>query len=333
MARTALDASQLLGVPMTFYASKSFYDPVGAGRRIYWGWALVDPASTQTLPRVTTYHAALQRLIWAPLPELAALRGATLYAAPSLAVPVGSPALLSAGLPPGAANRSELLLRFALPAAGRTSFGVSLWPQGYSGAAPPLVLNFSFDAASFTANLSLGSGGPPRPPPSYYMPGIDMPGGDMRVTSETYTDPHLCQASCNATAGCVGFTWVVRPPLAGDCCLKSSLTPLVENAKCTSGVRPGAAPPQPPPQPPHAPIPLLPGDAEIDLHLYMDSTVLEAFVMQGRQALTLRLQDVTDLQVKVEAFAGATAAVSDVQLFAMNSIWVDVPQVLASRRP
>ena len=28
-------------------ASKDFYDPVGAGRRIYYGWALVGPASTQ----------------------------------------------------------------------------------------------------------------------------------------------------------------------------------------------------------------------------------------------------------------------------------------------
>jgi hypothetical protein len=28
-------------------ASKDFFDPVGAGRRIYYGWALVPPASTQ----------------------------------------------------------------------------------------------------------------------------------------------------------------------------------------------------------------------------------------------------------------------------------------------
>ncbi len=34
------------GSGMHFYASKSFFDPV-QGRRIFWGWAIVPPASTQ----------------------------------------------------------------------------------------------------------------------------------------------------------------------------------------------------------------------------------------------------------------------------------------------
>jgi sucrose-6-phosphate hydrolase SacC (GH32 family) len=340
MARTALDASQVLGVPMSFYASKSFLDPIGGAggsgpRRIYWGWALVGPASTQTLPRVTTYHAALQRLIWRPLPELAALRGAALFAAPLLRIPLGAPASISAAIPAGAANRSETLVKFALPTAGTASFGLTLWPQGYGGApgaaAGALTLNITFDAASFTANLTLGA---PPPPPgpggSYYMPGKDMPGGDLVVTSENYTDPHLCQLACNNTANCVGFTYVVRPPLKGDCCLKSSLGQLKDDARCTSGIKPGGAPPAA--QGPHAPIPLLPGDTAIDLQVFMDSTFIEAYVMEGRQAVTLRMDGTTDYQVRLEAFAGQGAVATDVAVYAINPIWVPVQSVLDSRR-
>ena len=334
-----LDASLQLGVPLVFYASKSFLDPAGGGgssssssssssgeggggRRIFWGWAIVAPASAQTLPRLATYHAALQQLVWSPLPELTALRAASLYYAPSLAIPAGSAALLCAGLPPGAANRSELLLSFALPGAGQAvAFGVSLWPQGYAGAAPPLTLAVAYSPASHTANLSLA--------PSYYMPGVDMPGGDMSVSNENYTDPHLCQAACSASPQCLGYTWVVRPPLAGACCLKSSLLPPKGDARCTSGVKPGAAAFS---SAHAAPIPLLPGDAALDLRLFVDSTVLEVYAMQGRLAATLQLQGVTDLQLKVEALAGQ-AAVSSVELYALGSIWVGQQQVLDSRRP
>lgn len=331
MVRTALDGSQLLGIGMTFYASKSFYDPVGGaqeegGRRIYWGWALVSPSSTQTLPRVTTYHAALQRLIWNPLPELSALRGATLFSAPNLVIPARTAANITSGIPMGAANRSETMLSFTLPAVS-ASFGLSLWPNGYGEGAAPLVLNVSFDAASFTAFLTLGA---PLPPPSasYYMPGVDMPGGDLNVTDVEYTDPHLCQLACNNTHDCVGFTYVVRPPLKGSCCLKSSISPFDSNPTCTSGVKPGASPPTPAP---HVPIPLLPGDTKMDFHFFMDSTFVELYVMEGRQAVTLKLDGTTDFQIAVEAYGGADITATDVTVYAMNSIWKTVEEVLQSR--
>ena len=267
MARTPLDASQLLGIGMTFYASKSFFDPVGAGRRIYWGWALVGPASAQTLPRVTSYHAALQRLIFTPLPELSALRGAQLFSAPTLPIPSGTAVNIGAAIPAGAANRSELLGSFTLPSAP-AAFGLRLWPQGVAGGVST-ALNITFDSASFTANVSLPR--PAPPPGSYYMPGIDMPGGDLSVTDVSYTDPHLCQLACNNTPACLGFTYVVRPPLKGSCCLKNNLEPQDSNPTCTSGIKPGG-PPVPPSQGPHAPIPLLQGDKALDFHIFMDST-------------------------------------------------------------
>ena len=54
------------------YASKDFYDPVKE-RRINWGWALVPPASTQTLPREVTFNAAARTLQQYPIDELKAL--------------------------------------------------------------------------------------------------------------------------------------------------------------------------------------------------------------------------------------------------------------------
>ena len=48
------------------------------------------------------------------------------------------------------------------------------------------------------------------------MPGIDMPGEDLSVTDVEYTDPHLCQAACNATHACKGFTYVVRGARAAE---------------------------------------------------------------------------------------------------------------------
>jgi beta-fructofuranosidase len=62
-----------------YFAAKSFWDSA-ADRRIMWGWASIGNSS-QTLPRVAEYHAALNMLTFKPLPELIkfALITATLY--------------------------------------------------------------------------------------------------------------------------------------------------------------------------------------------------------------------------------------------------------------
>lgn len=324
-----LDASQLMGGGMTFYASKSFFDPVGAGRRIYWGWALVNPASTQTLPRVTTYHAALQRLIFTPLPELSALRGAALFSAATLSVaPNSSVPLSGGGQPAGAANTSELSLSFTLPSTA-AEFGVRVFGSA-SDPAASTDLTFAWDPVAFTASVAWG---PPAAPVTYYMPGVDMPGDDLSVTNVAYTDPLMCQAACNATAACTGYTYVVRPPLHASCCLKSGYPALDANPKCTSGVKPGGAPPK------HrgTAIPMLPGDTAIDVRVFLDNTFVEVFVMQGRLALTLKFDvganPISDAAFALFAAAGsAPVAATDVTLWHVNSIWVSPSQVLAARK-
>ena len=315
-----LDASQLLGGSMSFYASKSFVDPVGIGRRIYWGWALVPPASTQTLPRVTTYHASLKRLIFTPLPELAALRTAVLYSSPSVVVPAGSPVSLSTGWVAGAGNTSEASLSFVFPPRPAT-FGLRLSTGGTTPTSSDLL--FTFDPVAFTASVAWGAGAEP-PSSSYYMPGIDMPGDDLSVTDVEYTDPHLCQAACNATHACKGFTYVVRPPLKGSCCLKSGYPSQRANPTCTSGVKPGGSPPQV-----GTAIPLLPGDIALDVRVFLDNTFLEVFLMEGRLALTLRLQaPIVDAGMSLFANHSDVTA-TGVNVWRMGEIWKSTEEVLA----
>lgn len=91
-----------------FYASKDNEYPTKAGgvRRINWGWAQVGPASTQTLPRVITFNAAVHALQQAPIDELTELRGAPVSTRTSLPLAAGKPVDLS--VPAGVAKQSEV---------------------------------------------------------------------------------------------------------------------------------------------------------------------------------------------------------------------------------
>eukprot|EP00697_Spironema_sp_BW2_P014491 gnl/Spiro4/4935_TR2459_c0_g1_i1.p1 gnl/Spiro4/4935_TR2459_c0_g1~~gnl/Spiro4/4935_TR2459_c0_g1_i1.p1 ORF type:complete len:556 (-),score=201.80 gnl/Spiro4/4935_TR2459_c0_g1_i1:17-1645(-) len=166
-----LDGSAVLSTDMAFYASKGFYDPVGR-RQIYYGWALVPPASVQTLPRVVEYHPQLQQLLFNPLPELSALRALpSLFSAASVRVPAGGAVWLGdwAG---GDGNQSEFRATFALPvgAGARVSFGVAVAVGGSAKAtatntslpitiwydpATPLLLNVSLGVALNVSQLPM----------------------------------------------------------------------------------------------------------------------------------------------------------------------------------
>jgi len=265
-----LDASARLSL-RTFYASKSFYDPV-KNRRIYWGWARVGPASVQTLPRITTYHAALQLLLFSPLPELVALRlSPPLFNSSTVTIPSGKSSSIdiSADWPGGAGNTSEIVLSYTLPSTP-SDFGFVLWPNTGPTGGGGISLMIIFDPISFTANVSfshldaaLHTGN------SSYLPGVDLMGDDYNVTNVDYTDPHICQAQCNSEARCAAFTYVIRPPEKGSCCLKSKVpTARINRSACTSGVKDS------PPAPPSVALPLFEGDASIDIQIFIDNTVV-----------------------------------------------------------
>ena len=123
--------------------SKDFFDPVGnggQGRRINWGWATVPPASTQTMPREVTWNPELQQLVFSPLPEQDALRGAVL-------ADVTDPKPIAAGdvvtlMPKAdAGNCSEVEVNFEIPSAAarvgvvRVRAAAALPPAALRGAA------------------------------------------------------------------------------------------------------------------------------------------------------------------------------------------------------
>jgi hypothetical protein len=171
--------------PSKFYASKSFHDPV-QDRRIYYGWAIVPPASTQTLPLDTRWHTALQRLTFSPIPELAALRASPQLASMANVQLAANASVWLGDWAPGVGNQSELRATFTLPSSGApVDFGVAvLVGAGAGGAGKANVSTavvFHFDPVAF--NLSVNVGGVNGPPQnlSYYMPGIDLPGADYNV--------------------------------------------------------------------------------------------------------------------------------------------------------
>lgn len=315
-----LDASALLSVGMKFYASKSFFDPV-FNRRIYWGWALVAPASTQTLPRETTYHAGLQRLVFNPIEQLEALRTyPALFEADSLQLAAGTTSLSLGRWPGSVGNQSEFTATFVLPGTNAV-FGVEVMvgTSGSSNVSTPIMI--SYDPVSFTANVSVGR----VANLSYYMPGVDLPGADYSVVDVSYTDPHICQAACTNDTKCAAYTYVVRPPLHASCCLKGSVPSPNPYAACTSGAKSGAVRQG-------TPVPLVAGDKTIDIRVFVDNTFAEVFIAGGRVALTLDVDNTVQAGINILSTAASAVQVIDVGVWHLQPIWQQPEEILNSRR-
>lgn len=235
------------------YASKSFWDPA-KGRRVYFAWANVPPASCQTLPRAATYHAGLQRLLLNPVPELAALRAGALFSAPAVPLPGGGAVWLG-DWPPGAGNQSEVAATFDLPAGGAASFGLRvLAGRNASGAnvSTPVVLHWA-----------------PSPP------------------------------SLNVTVGGAAPLGLCDIPYG-----------------CTT-----------------APVPLLAGEASMDVRVFVDNTFIEVFVGGGRLAFTAGVQAGAAAGAAGAAlFAeGGGGAARNVSVWQLSSAWKQPADILRQR--
>lgn len=80
-----------------------------------------------------------------------------------------------------------------------------------------------------------------------YLQQIDLPGGDYRYFGVNYSDPHACEAACDADSECKAWTYVGELEKAGGypvprCCLKNTdaIAPRYSPA-CTSGFKSGHA--------------------------------------------------------------------------------------------
>jgi len=329
-----------------FYASKSFEDPIGYNnsgpRRLYYGWAIVPPASTQTIARVTTYHPTLQQLIFNPLPELSKLRAMPpLFTATSISIPPNSSVWLNGDWSNSQGNQSEVNINFQLPSAvvspSIIQFGINVLvgPSTIDKASSntSMTIAFTFDPKNFVANVTIGSVASIPGNSTYYMVGVDLPGADYNITNVNYTDPHICQSACTADKNCAAYTYVVRPPLYASCCLKNSVPNPNPNPTCTSGAKPG----HPIPGNNPVPIPLLSGDSAIDVRIFIDNTFLEIFIMEGRIAYTIPITgpintaDATGMSLFANTLDGnnqVNIMATDINVWYMNTIWTTPEKIL-----
>merc|ERR1719506_1822990 len=130
-------------------------------------------------------------------------------------------------LPKQVGNQSEVVVSFVRPPAnyGRMVGG----------------------SVRFSVQVMASSKAPaPSPTCASEMQGTDLPGNDYSVTHQNYTDFKLCEAACNKDDKCKAWTYVVRPPLHADCCLKSEVPVSRKNPTCTSGCKKQPAPPPTP---------------------------------------------------------------------------------------
>lgn len=314
-----------------FYASKDFYDPVKK-RRINWGWAQVHPASVQSLPREVTWHPELQQLVFSPVEEQDTLRGRTIGRLAKTTLSPGKHASL--GLPKRAGNTSEVVVSFDRPAAA-----VQLSVNVMVGSAPGL--------AKWEADWNLG-------------------GADYEVNStESLTVDCVadgkcpCQARCEADGKERCKSWTLVPPGAPSragaprCCLKSSVPASSPYPGIFSGVNdPDAAavggtlftvdyvhdPTKVSAVKVHGgghtdTLQLLPSDTTIDVRLYVDNRMTEAFWMGGRVAMTVDTPatEAADIVVSIDGDA-ASAVPATATAWAVSPIWVSPVEVLQTPR-
>lgn len=167
-----------------------------------------------TLLRELTWDLETSSLVSNPVPELLGLRAGVL--ASERSVPLSETLHIVPGTSGGAASSADVNITFSGVSAN-SSFGVCVLSNGQLGNG----------VGVYFGNVD-----------EYYLPDTDIPGGDYNVTNVSYDDPHICQAQCTSDGDlCKAWTYVIRPPLVGSCCLKNVVDQQSQSATCTSGIK------------------------------------------------------------------------------------------------
>jgi len=133
-------ATQFLDKGKT-HASKDFHDPVKQ-RQIMWVWGTTR-SGIQTIPRDMSYHPGTKQIVYAPVEEMDALRGAVLDTKTTVALGAGRPADLKTS------SACDLQLVFSVPAAPCTiSVAVPGGAVFVHYVPPPAAVAASVDAAT-----------------------------------------------------------------------------------------------------------------------------------------------------------------------------------------
>ena len=123
-------------------------------RRITFGWAGVQPAATQSLPREVTWHPELQQLLFSPVEELEQLRGSVIGKLSSTKLTPNKATSLQ--LPSKAGNQSEVHVSFKRPTSS-ARLSVHVMVDAESGVkGTEFFVQSSFDGPA--AEVLVGSG-------------------------------------------------------------------------------------------------------------------------------------------------------------------------------
>lgn len=349
-----------------YYASKDFYDKPN-NRRINWGWATV-PSGTQSMARVLTYHPQLKQLVYSPAPEYDQLHGACLTDVTTSTPLVPFKPSSLGDWPQDAGKVSDITVTFKRPTRA-ASFGVSVLSgsltvfvdyvpesntsqvgimKGPPPSAPPppvgTVGNGTCGATNYRNDCNTAPKGAWHPKDynitslaecaaharkegckmASYVSFSDVPGNE---DCSWYLDcdfSHLCEDCSKCGIGCPKYYPYQSEVLKNS--IRASPNVLEEHTygmKASLGAdfldR----------------LQLLPTDDSIELRIFVDRQVVEAYWNDGRVAMTIATAGLKSDPNAPQAQAYTTAAgveMVSAKAYVMKSIWVTPEEVLATPR-
>jgi len=273
-----------------------------------------------TLLREIHWDVETSTLISNPVPEIIALRSGVL--ASERGILLNSLPYSVSGTSDGNAASADLNVTF-YNVLSNASFGVCVLTNGTIGTGIGI----------YFGNLD-----------QYYLPNTDIPGGDYNVTNVNYTDPHICQAQCTSDGNkCKAWTYVIRPPLIGSCCLKNVVDQRDESATCTSGIKNSSPLPgilqvrlgscsqsvssTTTPNTSKVSYVRINDDNTVNVRILPDRSVADFFINNGRWAGTQAWVDknprnATDSSVLLWA-SDNSGILADIEAYSMSCGWID----------
>jgi len=310
-----------------FYASKDFWDPVG-GRRVLWGWTLFAPVDVQSLAREVTYDPRLGQLVFSPVSEQASLRGDVLAS-------LGRTSLDSAEVrslgkwPQEVGGSSEVVAIFPIPRRP-TRFGVHVMAGSRESGLLVFVdfrhvTHSSVRDGLFAVEVGVAS-------PCRYqreMSETDMPGLEYNAMKMSNLSFEECQVACDVDAKCDAWTHHAQGKHAALCVLKRGFPVPVPSAGMMCGVKdPSRAPRESGKK--NDTLLLLPTDRLLEIRIFVDGRVVEAYFQGGRVAMTAGVAPTSE--VGMALFTDAPLFVESTTVWRVSEIWVSPEEVLATPR-
>lgn len=329
-----------------FYASKRFWDPQHQ-RQVLFGWANEEDSAAeaaargwqgvQTLPRVVEYDVETNRLLFSPLPELQALRR-------------GTGENLNMSFPSNTTNDSvfnltgnqlEIIANFqlsdCLPSVVEEggNFGVDMLRTRDGTKRTRIQAYLSSNTSVLSETHVRG--------PTYRLLNFPVKSKVFNVSQERlyinacrnfcYKERSYCKAWTVSRIRDSESSWK-----RSLCQLKSSVSGFVHSASSTSGVivdsemvgwvlvNRSASSTSGSSSAVGASFPLKLNDTSVELHIFLDHSMLEVYVQGGRLAITTRLY-VNDSEANHASIwtDGNQGVVSGVQatIWSLGSIWTN----------